>query len=123
MIWGHRTDIDEYITVDDALILQRAGELRAEGLGLRGDGGEGGGGGGDIVRADGVRLEPVTQKHFDVPSVKVFKLHTTHIFHTNYALPRFDPISRLTCCSLVDQVNLTELDTEIAASSRFFAYR
>ena len=32
LAWGHRTDIDEYITVDDALILQRAGELRAEGL-------------------------------------------------------------------------------------------
>jgi hypothetical protein len=32
LVWGHRTDIDEYITVDDALILQRAGELRAEGL-------------------------------------------------------------------------------------------
>ena len=32
LVWGHRTDIDEYITIDDALILQRAGELRAEGL-------------------------------------------------------------------------------------------
>ena len=32
LVWGHRTDIDEYITIDDALILKRAGELRAEGL-------------------------------------------------------------------------------------------
>ena len=32
LVWGHRTDIDEYITIDDGLILQRAGELRAEGL-------------------------------------------------------------------------------------------
>jgi len=32
LIQGHRTDRAEYITVDDALILQRAGELRAEGL-------------------------------------------------------------------------------------------
>ena len=31
-IWGHRTDIDEYYTVDEGAILQRAGELRAEGL-------------------------------------------------------------------------------------------
>ena len=31
-VWGHRTDIDEYYTVDEGLILQRAGELRAEGL-------------------------------------------------------------------------------------------
>ena len=32
LVWGHRTDIDEYITVDDGLILQRAEELQAEGL-------------------------------------------------------------------------------------------
>jgi len=32
LVWGHRTDIDEYITVDEGSILQRAGELRAEGL-------------------------------------------------------------------------------------------
>ena len=32
LAWGHRTDIDEYITVDEGSILQRAGELRAEGL-------------------------------------------------------------------------------------------
>jgi len=31
-IWGHRTNIDEYYTVDEGLILQRAGELRAEGM-------------------------------------------------------------------------------------------
>ena len=31
-IQGHRTDRSEYFTVDDGLILQRAGELRAEGL-------------------------------------------------------------------------------------------
>ncbi|MDF0594361.1 hypothetical protein P0O24_12330, partial [Methanotrichaceae archaeon M04Ac] len=39
-------------------------------------------------------------------SVKEFKLHNISIFHTNYALSRFDPISRLTCCSLFDQANL-----------------
>jgi len=32
LLWGHRTDIDEYITVDEGAIIQRAGELRAEGL-------------------------------------------------------------------------------------------
>ena len=32
LLWGHRTDIDEYYTVDDGLIRQRGGELRAEGL-------------------------------------------------------------------------------------------
>ena len=32
LIWGHRTDTDEYITIDDGAIRQRAGELRAEGL-------------------------------------------------------------------------------------------
>ena len=32
LVWGHRTDIDEYYTVDEGAILQRAGELRAEGL-------------------------------------------------------------------------------------------
>lgn len=32
-IQGYRTDRAEYITVDDGLILQRVGELRAEGLG------------------------------------------------------------------------------------------
>jgi len=32
LVWGHRTDIDEYYTVDDGAILRRAGELRAEGL-------------------------------------------------------------------------------------------
>jgi len=31
-IQGYRTDRAEYITIDDGLILQRAGELRAEGL-------------------------------------------------------------------------------------------
>jgi len=54
-------------------------------------------------------------------SVKEFKLHNLAIFHTNYASSRFDPISRLTCCSLFDQANLTVLATEIAASSRFFS--
>ena len=32
-IQGHRTDRAEYITVDERAILQRAGELQAEGLG------------------------------------------------------------------------------------------
>ncbi|HNR58276.1 MAG TPA: DUF1699 family protein, partial [Methanothrix sp.] len=32
LVWGHRTDIDEYYTVDEGTILQRAEELRAEGL-------------------------------------------------------------------------------------------
>jgi hypothetical protein len=32
LIQGHRTDHAEYITVDDGWILQRAGELRGEGL-------------------------------------------------------------------------------------------
>ncbi len=32
LLWGHRTDIDEYYTVDEGAILQRAGELRAEGM-------------------------------------------------------------------------------------------
>ena len=32
LIQGHRTDHAEYITVDEGSILQRAGELRAEGL-------------------------------------------------------------------------------------------
>jgi|GEM_PF-150706 hypothetical protein len=32
LVWGHRTDIDEYITVDEGSILQMAGELRAEGV-------------------------------------------------------------------------------------------
>ena len=32
LVWGHRTDMYAYYTVDDGLILQRAGELRAEGL-------------------------------------------------------------------------------------------
>ncbi|GEM_PF-1703845 len=31
-IQGHGTDMNEYYTVDDGLILQKAGELRAEGL-------------------------------------------------------------------------------------------
>lgn len=31
-VWGHRTDMYEYHTVDDGAILQRAGELQAEGL-------------------------------------------------------------------------------------------
>jgi hypothetical protein len=31
-VWGHRTDMYAYYTVDDDLILQRAEELRAEGL-------------------------------------------------------------------------------------------
>jgi len=31
-IQGYRTDRAEYITIDDGLILQRAGELQAEGL-------------------------------------------------------------------------------------------
>ena len=35
LIQGHRTDRAEYITVDDGAILQRAGELRAEGLDSR----------------------------------------------------------------------------------------
>ena len=54
-------------------------------------------------------------------SVKEFKLHKISIFHVNYASSRFDPISRLTCCSLFDQANLTVLATEISASSRFFS--
>jgi len=32
LVWGHRTDMYAYYIVDDGLILQRAGELRAEGL-------------------------------------------------------------------------------------------
>ena len=32
LVWGHRTDIDEYYTVYEGAILQRAGELRAEWL-------------------------------------------------------------------------------------------
>jgi hypothetical protein len=31
-IWGHRTDRSEYFTVDEGLIMQKAAELRAEGL-------------------------------------------------------------------------------------------
>jgi hypothetical protein len=31
-IWGHRTDMTKYCTVDDSLIIQRAEEHRAEGL-------------------------------------------------------------------------------------------
>ena len=31
-VWGHRTDIDEYYTVGEGAILQRAGELRGEGM-------------------------------------------------------------------------------------------
>jgi len=31
-IWGHRTDMYEYYTIDESLILQRTRELRAEGL-------------------------------------------------------------------------------------------
>lgn len=30
LVWGHRTDMYEYYTVDDGAILQRAGELQAE---------------------------------------------------------------------------------------------
>jgi hypothetical protein len=54
-------------------------------------------------------------------SVKEFKLLNISIFLTYYALPRFDPISRLTCRSLFDQANLTVLAIEIAASTRFFS--
>jgi hypothetical protein len=32
LVWGHRTDMYAYYIVDDGLILQRARELRAEGL-------------------------------------------------------------------------------------------
>jgi hypothetical protein len=32
LVWGHRTDMYEYYTVDDDAILQRVGELQAEGL-------------------------------------------------------------------------------------------
>jgi len=32
LVWGHRTDMYAYYTVDDGVILQRARELRAEGL-------------------------------------------------------------------------------------------
>lgn len=31
-IWGHRTDMYEYCTVDDGLILRRAGELQVAGM-------------------------------------------------------------------------------------------
>jgi len=31
LVWGHRTDMYAYYTVDDSLILKRAGELQAEG--------------------------------------------------------------------------------------------
>ena len=61
------------------------------------------------------------KKEIHGSSVKEFKLHNIAIFHTNYASSRFDPISRLTCCSLFDQANLTVLATEIAASLRFFS--
>ena len=32
LVWGHRTDMYAYYTVDEGLILQRAEELQAEGL-------------------------------------------------------------------------------------------
>ena len=64
---------------------------------------------------------PRALTHIHGSSVKEFKLHNIAIFHTNYASSRFDPISRLTCCSLFDQANLTVLATEIAASLRFFS--
>lgn len=32
LVWGHRTDMYAYYTVDDDAILQRVGELQAEGL-------------------------------------------------------------------------------------------
>ena len=32
LVWGHRTDMYAYYTVDDGAILKRVGELRAEGL-------------------------------------------------------------------------------------------
>jgi hypothetical protein len=32
LVWGHRTDMYEYCTVDDGAILRRAGELQAKGL-------------------------------------------------------------------------------------------
>ena len=31
LVWGHRTDMYAYYTVDDSLILKRVGELQAEG--------------------------------------------------------------------------------------------
>jgi len=58
---------------------------------------------------------PIICSSFHGSSVKKFKLHNTAIFHTNYASPRFNPISRPTCCSLFDQANLIELASEIAA--------
>lgn len=32
LVWGYRTDMYAYYTVDDGLILQRAGELRGDGM-------------------------------------------------------------------------------------------
>jgi uncharacterized protein YjaG (DUF416 family) len=74
-----------------------------------------------ITRLTAIETGQNSLKLLHGSSVKVFKLQNLVIFHTSYALPRFDQISRLTCCSLFDQANLTRLATEIAASSRFLS--
>ena len=63
-IWGHRTDIDEYYTVDDGLILQKAGGAPGRGGGLREDRGEGGGGDRSRAGFGGVHFWEITPKTF-----------------------------------------------------------